>query len=66
MKQHRHLTPEEVPVLLRGDLSAEAIRLAVRFLVAGCPVCMEVIRQGVMGPDDLRAASRPEDPRADA
>jgi hypothetical protein len=63
MKTHRHFTPEDVLVLLRGDLSAEAIRLAVGVLLAGCPVCMEVVRQAVLGPEDLRVASQTEDPQ---
>ena len=66
MKKHRHFTPDEVQILLRGDLSAEAIRLGVRVLLAGCPACMEVVRQAVLGPADPRAVSQAEDPKTDA
>ena len=65
MKAHSHLTSEQVDVLLRGDLSAEAVRLAVRVLLAGCPVCMETVRQAVLGPEEPGAESRPEGSLAD-
>lgn len=61
MKEHVHLTPEQVGVLLGGSLSAEGIRLAVRVLLAGCPVCMEAVRRGVLGPEGLE--DQPESPR---
>ncbi|HEX5716297.1 MAG TPA: hypothetical protein VF179_09065 [Thermoanaerobaculia bacterium] len=59
MKGHVHLTPDQVGVLLSGSLSAEGIRIAVRMLLAGCPVCMETVRHGVLGPEE----SLPESPR---
>jgi hypothetical protein len=61
MKEHAHLTPDQVDVLLSGRLSPEAVRLGVRVLLAGCPVCMETVRRGVLGPEGLE--SRPESPR---
>ena len=61
MKEHVHLTPGQVDVLLSGSLSAEGIRIAVRVLLAGCPVCMEEVRRGVLGPDGLE--DQPESPR---
>lgn len=62
MKEHSHLTPDQVDLLLSGSLSPEAVRLGVRVLLAGCPVCMEAVRHrvlwlGVRGPE-----SRPESP----
>lgn len=62
MKEHSHLTPEQVEILLRGDLSPEAVRLAVRVLLAGCPVCMETVRKAVLGSEEPGSESRPEDP----
>jgi len=61
MKGHVHLTPGQAGVLLSGSLSAEGIRIAVRVLLAGCPVCMETVRSGVLGPDSLEG--QPESPR---
>jgi hypothetical protein len=65
MKGHVHLTPDQVGVLLSGSLSAEGIRIAVRVLLAGCPVCMETVRHGVLGPDSVSGPeeSQPESPR---
>jgi len=63
MKEHIHLTPDQVDLLLSGSLSPEAIRLGVRMLLAGCPVCMETVRRGVLGPDELWLESRPEKPK---
>ena len=54
--------PEPQEVLLRGDLSAEAVRLAVRVPLAGCPVCMETVRHGVLGPEEPGLESQPEGP----
>ena len=51
MKEHVHLTPGQIDILLHGELSAEAVRLAVRVLLAGCPVCMETVRVRVLEPD---------------
>ncbi len=62
MKEHVHLTPDQVSVLLDGSLSAEGIRIAVRVLLAGCPVCMETVRLGVLGPEGAES-SQPESPR---
>lgn len=59
MKEHVHLTPDQVGVLLEGSLSPEAVRLAVRVLLAGCPVCMETVRQGVLGPGGPGLENRP-------
>jgi len=61
MKGHVHLTPDQAGVLLSGSLAAEGIRIAVRVLLAGCPVCMETVRHGVLGPEGLE--NRPESPR---
>jgi hypothetical protein len=63
MKEHVHLTPGQVDVLLSGSLSPEAIRLAVRVLLAGCPVCMETVRRGVLGPADAGLQGQPESPK---
>jgi hypothetical protein len=63
MKTHSHLTPVQVDVLLSGSLSPEGVRLAVRVLLAGCPVCMETVRQRVLGLDEPGLESRPEGPR---
>ena len=61
--EHAHLTPDQAGVLLDGSLSPEAIRLAVRVLLAGCPVCMETVRQGVLGPDAAGLQGQPESPK---
>ncbi|HEX5715096.1 MAG TPA: hypothetical protein VF179_02985 [Thermoanaerobaculia bacterium] len=62
MKEHVHLTPRQVGVLLEGSLSPEAVRLAVRVLLAGCPVCVETVRQSVLEPGGPGLESRPETP----
>jgi hypothetical protein len=61
--EHVHLTPDQVGVLLDGSLSPEAIRLAVRVLLADCPLCMETVRQRVLepaGPGLKRRSETPE------
>lgn len=66
MKEHEHLTPEQIDTMLRGELSAEAIRHGVRVLLAGCPVCRENIRDAVQGLGEIRPTLQPEDRPADA
>lgn len=63
MKEHAHLTPDQVDVLLSGSLSPEAVRLAVRVLLAGCPVCMETVRLGVLGPEVAGVEGQPKSPK---
>lgn len=63
MKEHSHLTREQVQILLRGDLSAEAIRLSVRVLLAGCPVCMETVRREILAPGEPALESPPDTPQ---
>ena len=60
MKQHRHLTPEQVTTLLSGNLSEEVLRLTAGLLIGRCAVCLEMIRQGVGGLRELGSASPPE------
>lgn len=62
MKEHSHLTPDQVDLLLSGSLSPEAVRLGVRVLLAGCPVCMETVRRAVLEPGGTGLESRPETP----
>ncbi|MFL6199425.1 MAG: hypothetical protein ACJ76J_09635 [Thermoanaerobaculia bacterium] len=65
MKQHhRHLTSEQITVLLSGDLSEEVLRLTAGLLIGGCAVCLEMIRLGVGGPLELGIESLPEGPPA--
>ena len=60
--EHVHLTSDQVGVLLDGSLSPEAIRLAVRVLLADCPLCMETVRQRVLEPAGRGVKSRPPAP----
>lgn len=60
MKQHRHLTPEQVTILLGGNLSEEVLRLTAGLLIGRCAVCLEMVRQGVGGLGELGSESRPE------
>jgi hypothetical protein len=66
MKQHRHLTPEQVTILLSGNLSEEVLRLSAGLLIGRCAVCLEMIRLGVGGLGELGIESRPEGPPAKA
>ena len=66
MKQHRHLTPEQVTTLLSGNLSEEILRLTTGLLIGRCAVCLEMIRLGVGGLGELGIQSRPEGPPARA
>ena len=60
MKQHRHLTPEQVTTLLSGSVSEEVLRLTAGLLIGRCAVCLEMIRLGVGGLGEVGSASRPE------
>ena len=65
MKQHRHLTPDQVTTLLSGNLSEEVLRLTAGLLIGRCAVCLEMIRLGVGGLVELgnqSRESRPEGP----
>ena len=65
MKQHRHLTPEQVTTLLSGNLSEEVLRLTSGLLIGRCAVCLEMVRLGVGGLGELgiqSRESRPEGP----
>lgn len=62
-EKHVHLTPGQVGVLLDGSLSPEAVRLAVRVLLAGCPVCIETVRLGVLGPEVAGVQGQPKSPK---
>ncbi len=64
MTQHRHLTSEQITVLLSGDLSEEVLRLTAGLLIGGCAVCLEMIRLGVGRLGELGIESRPEGPPA--
>ena len=64
MKQHRHLTSEQVTTLLSGNLSEEVLRLTTGLLIGRCAVCLEMIRLGVGGLGELGIESRPEGPPA--
>lgn len=64
MKQHRHLTPEQITTLLSGDLSEEVLRLTSGLLIGRCAVCLEMVRQAVGGLGELGIQSRPEGPLA--
>ena len=67
MKQHRHLTPEQVATLLSGNLSEEILRLSAGVLIGRCAVCLEMIRRGVGVPVELgiqSPESLPEGPPA--
>lgn len=66
MKQHRHLTPEQVTTLLSGNLSEEVLRLTTGLLIGRCAVCLERVRLGVGGPLGVGIESRPEGPPAKA
>lgn len=62
MKEHVHITPALARILLDGSLSTETIERAARLLVAGCPVCLETVRQVALGPDGPGLKSRPAIP----
>lgn len=64
MKEHRHLTPEQVTLLLDGTLSEAAIQIAAGLLIGSCAVCLEMIRRRVLGLDEPGIESRPEGPPA--
>lgn len=68
MTQHRHLTPEQVTILLSGNVSEEVLRLTSGLLIGRCAVCLEMIRHGVGGLGEGRiqsGESRPEGPPAE-
>ena len=58
MKEHRHLTPEQVTTLLGGSVSEEVLRLTAGLLIGRCAVCLEMIRLGVGGPGEPGIQSR--------
>lgn len=71
MTRHRHLTPEQVTILLSGNVSEEVLRLTSGLLIGRCAVCLEMIRQGVggLGGRGIQSRqgreSRPEGPLAE-